>query len=54
VKGEKGVFPHIYANEEDGGLRLGREEVESVGKWARKGSTWSGEGWPFGEDVPEE
>jgi uncharacterized protein (DUF952 family) len=54
VKGEKGVFPHIYANGEDGGLRLGREEVESVGKWTRKGGIWSGEGWPFGEEVPEE
>ena len=54
VKGEKGVFPHVYGNGEGGGLRLGREEVESVGKWERKEGRWSGEGWPFGEDVPEE
>jgi hypothetical protein len=33
---------------------LGREEVESMGKWERKEGRWSGEGWPFGEDVPEE
>jgi uncharacterized protein (DUF952 family) len=54
VKGEKGVFPHIYANGEDGELKLGKDEVESLGKWAKKGNKWSGEGWPFEEDVPEE
>jgi len=55
VKGEKGYFPHIYANGEDGSLKLGRDEVESVGKWERGEGKWGSEGWPFGrEDVPRE
>lgn len=54
TKGEKGLFPHVYANADDGGLRLGAQEVESAGKWEKKRGKWTDEGWPFGEDVPEE
>lgn len=57
--GEKGLFPHIYGNgkAEEGdelGLRLGKEEVDEVGKWVRVGETWGKERWPFGEDQPKE
>jgi uncharacterized protein (DUF952 family) len=58
TEGLMGGFPHIYevtADEEGKGtLRLGRKEVESVGKWERVGEKWSGDGWPFAEDVPKE
>ncbi|KAK0101107.1 hypothetical protein ONS95_012909 [Cadophora gregata] len=53
-------FPHVYGNagpgEGEQGLKMGREEVESVGVW-RRGSgegSWRVEGWPFGEDGPRE
>lgn len=55
VEGQKGFFPHIYGNGEDGvggGLKMGRQEVESVEAWDRGEGSWTGEGWPFGEDVP--
>ncbi|CAG8959469.1 hypothetical protein HYFRA_00001367 [Hymenoscyphus fraxineus] len=54
TEGRLGGFPHIY-HTEGGELRLGKEEVESVGTWLRVGDVWSKEGWPFGEeDVPAE
>lgn len=58
IEGRAGGFPHIYEVVEDeegkGTLRLGREEVESVGKWERGDGSWSKQGWPFGEDEPRE
>jgi uncharacterized protein (DUF952 family) len=56
VKGEKGYFPHVYANASDGGLKLGRDEVDGVGKWVKGEGEggWGAGGWPFGEDVPSE
>lgn len=57
VEGTKGLFPHVYGNGGEGdeeGLRLGREEVDGVGKWVRVGERWGREGWPFGEDEPKE
>jgi uncharacterized protein (DUF952 family) len=58
-KGEKGYFPHVHGNGEkgdDGGLKLGSEGVDEVGKWVKgEGEErWSAGGWPFGEDVPSE
>ena len=50
VEGSKGYFPHIHGN----GMKLGRREVEDVGKWVKVGERWGQEGWPFGEDVPKE
>jgi len=47
-----GHFPHVYANGSDGGQRLGREEVDAVGRWVRGDQGWSSEGWCFDEDVP--
>jgi uncharacterized protein (DUF952 family) len=55
TEGTKGLFPHVYGNGEEGdeeGLRLGREEVDGIGKWERGGESWGKEGWPFGEDEP--
>lgn len=50
MEGKAGYFPHIHGN----GLKLGREEVENVGKWERVGEKWGPEGWPWGgEDVPK-
>jgi hypothetical protein len=43
-----GFFPHIY-----NGLKVGIEEVESVGKWDRGDGEWGAEGWPFDEDTPK-
>ncbi|KAI6715308.1 hypothetical protein PZA11_002887 [Diplocarpon coronariae] len=58
VEGSRGFFPHVYANAGPGtgdrGLKLGRDEVESVGMWKKAGEMWSPKGWPFGEDVPKE
>jgi len=59
VNAEKGLFPHIYGNGSEGegdecGLRLGREEVDGVGKWVRVGERWGVEGWPFEGDEPRE
>lgn len=51
--GEEGFFPHIYGNVEGGGLKLGREEVESVGIWKTGEKGWSGDEWCFQEDVPQ-
>lgn len=48
---ERGYFPHVYANGEGGVLKLGVEEVESVGKWER-GGEWSASEWPWEEDRP--
>ncbi|PBP24893.1 hypothetical protein BUE80_DR004227 [Diplocarpon rosae] len=36
------------------GLKLGRDEVESVGLWKKNGGIWSPDGWLFGEDIPRE
>lgn len=47
VEGKSGYFPHIHQN----GMRLGKEEVESVGKWER-GEQWNATCWPFDEDIP--
>lgn len=44
-----GYFPHIHGN----GLKLGREEVEAVGKWEKGGDEWGPAGWPFEEDAPK-
>lgn len=43
--GGEGIFPHLY-----NGLKLGREEVESVGVWENAGDGWDealkkAEGW---------
>lgn len=58
MEGSKEFFPHVYANagpgEGEQGLKLGRDEVESVGSWERVGEDWSLVGWPFREDVPRE
>ncbi|CZR60157.1 uncharacterized protein PAC_10053 [Phialocephala subalpina] len=57
VEGRKGLFPHVYGNGVDGeeaGLRLGKGEVDEVGRWERGGERWGKEGWPFGEDEPRE
>lgn len=58
VEGTKGLFPHVYANagpgEGEQRLKLGRDEVESVGIWKRGDGKWGSEEWPFGEDVPTE
>lgn len=51
-EGKEGGFPHVYANGEDGGLKLGRDEVDDVGKWMKGAGEWSADGWCFGEDVP--
>ncbi|RDL35253.1 Uncharacterized protein BP5553_07184 [Venustampulla echinocandica] len=54
TEGRMGGFPHIYETK-SGELRLGREEVESVGTWNRGGERWGHQGWPFGgEDIPKE
>jgi len=55
VKGEMGYFPHVYGNgpTEEGGLKLGVEEIESVGTWVRGQEGWSAKEWPFTEDHPE-
>jgi uncharacterized protein (DUF952 family) len=57
VEGKKGFFPHIHGNagpgEGEQGLKLGKEEVESVGFWSRGEEGWSGQGWPFEEDSPK-
>jgi hypothetical protein len=44
-----GYFPHIHGN----GLKVGREEVESVAKWEKPEGGWGPEGWPFIEDTPK-
>jgi uncharacterized protein (DUF952 family) len=44
VEGGAGLFPHLY-----NGLKLGSEEVESVGEWARRDGGWNVEDWPFGD-----
>jgi len=57
VKSERRVFPHIHENggpDYPGGLKLGNEEVESVGRWERGEIGWSPEAWPFEEDRPGE
>ncbi|PVH79859.1 hypothetical protein DL98DRAFT_515913 [Cadophora sp. DSE1049] len=58
VDGKRGLFPHVYANagpgEGEQGLKLGRDEVESVGVWKRGDGNWSPESWPFGEDLPKD
>ncbi|KAI9049610.1 hypothetical protein LZ554_006636 [Drepanopeziza brunnea f. sp. 'monogermtubi'] len=57
VEDATGFFPHVYANAGPGegelGLKLGRDEVESVGVWKRGRGKWTPDGWPFGEDVPK-
>ncbi|TVY25623.1 hypothetical protein LHYA1_G006331 [Lachnellula hyalina] len=56
TEGRAGGFPHIYEvgdGEGKGTLRLGSEEVESVGMWEKGEGSWSEKGWPFGEDVPK-
>lgn len=53
TEGRMGGFPHIY-HTEAGALRLGREEVESIGTWERDTEGWGPKGWPFGdEDIPK-
>ncbi|KAL2067729.1 hypothetical protein VTL71DRAFT_15825 [Oculimacula yallundae] len=56
VDEKRGFFPHIYSNAGEGegeqGLKLGKEEVESVGKWEKGDGKWSAASWPFGEDSP--
>ena len=47
VEGNRGYFPHIHGN----GMKLGKEEVDNVGKWER-GEQWTPETWPFDEDIP--
>jgi len=49
TEGKAGYFPHIHGN----GLKLGRDEVESIGKWVRGDATWVAEGWPFEDDRPK-
>ena len=53
VPGELGMFPHVYGNGSDGELKLGAEEVESVGKWVKGEKGWEVAGWCFEEDKPE-
>jgi uncharacterized protein (DUF952 family) len=59
VDEKRGLFPHVYANagpgEGEQGLKLGRDEVESVGVWEKGagGWSWSCGSWPFAEDVPK-
>lgn len=56
IEGKAGYFPHIYNNDPEGvgekGLKLGRDEVDAVGKFekAGEGKTWSAVGWPWGEE----
>lgn len=51
--GEEGYFPHVYGNAEDGGLKLGSKEVESVGTWKKGETGWNGKEWCFEEDIPQ-
>lgn len=47
-EGEEGYYPHLY-----NGLKLGREETDSVALWERAEEGWDAQGWPFeGDDVP--
>lgn len=45
---EEGCFAHLY-----NGLKVGRDEVDSVGEWKKGSDGWSADGWPFIQvDVP--
>ena len=53
TEGRMGGFPHIYHTDE-GGLRLGNNEVQDLGTWERGEGIWGKKGWPFGdEDLPK-
>lgn len=48
-KDRRDVFAHLHGN----GLKLGRDEVDDVGKWLKgPGGDWDVTGWPFAEDMP--
>ena len=57
-RGSKGYFPHVHGNGgkgDEAGLRLGREEVDCVGRWSKGDEEgWIVKGWPFGDDAPSE
>ncbi|CZS92964.1 uncharacterized protein RAG0_03451 [Rhynchosporium agropyri] len=58
VDEKRGYFPHIYANAGPGegqqGLKMGRDEVESVCIWKKGDEVWNARSWPFEEDHPKE